>query len=288
MTSEPERRDVSLGTLLTEVFGQQSYVFERIAPLLRAARWRAFIMWGFVINVLVTLVIAIWLWRSGTLRKDWLDLIVPSLIFGGVIYLLSSLLSTWSSIQALIEGAKTSAATSLKAEELQDRLDENFFTNLVKINFKYLDQYYLQTQLQASKSFILCSVAASVSLFVILAGIVMLFLKPNQAQAGYVATAAGTLGEFISAVFFYLYNQTILKMGEYHQKLVLTQNVSLALKISEELPANEQVIARSKLIEYLSKDINFFLTTQPESDAGHDPQSSRSTRNRKLRRMGNR
>jgi hypothetical protein len=52
-------------------------------------------------------------------------------------------------------------------------------------------------------------------------------------------------------------------MGEYHQKLVLTQNISLALKISEELPSAEQVTARSKLIDYLSKDINLFLTARP-------------------------
>ena len=49
----------------------------------------------------------------------------------------------------------------------------------------------------------------------------------------YVVTAAGILSEFIAAVFFYLYNKTIQKMREYHQKLVLTQNISLALKISD-------------------------------------------------------
>jgi hypothetical protein len=90
----------------------------------------------------------------------------------------------------------------------------------------------------------------------------MLFVNQTAKDAGYVATAAGTLGEFIAAVFFYLYNRTITKMGEYHQKLVLTQNVSLALKISDELPSAEQTTARTKLIDYLSKDINVFLTAK--------------------------
>jgi len=94
----------------------------------------------------------------------------------------------------------------------------------------------------------------------------MLFFRQTAKDAGYVATSAGVLGEFIASVFFYLYNRTILKMGEYHQKLVLIQNVSLALKISEELPAAEQVVARSKLIDYLSKDINTFLTS---GSSGH-------------------
>jgi hypothetical protein len=112
----------------------------------------------------------------------------------------------------------------------------------------------------------LCAVASCVSLLVIIAGIVMLFVNQSAKEAGYVATGAGTLGEFISAVFFYLYNRTIMKMGEYHQKLVLTQNVSLALKISEELPPTEQVAARTKLIDYLSKDIDLFLTARPIED----------------------
>jgi hypothetical protein len=146
---------------------------------------------------------------------------------------------------------------------LKENLDDNFFTNLVKINFKYIDQYYLQTQLQADKSFQLCVAAASLSLLVVIAGIVLLYLRQTATAPGYVATAAGTLGEFIAAVFFYLYNRTITKMGEYHQKLVLTQNISLALKISEELPSAEQVVARSKLIDYLSKDVNQFLTSKP-------------------------
>ncbi len=138
-----------------------------------------------------------------------------------------------------------------------------FSRTLVKINFEYIDKYYLQTQLQADKSFLLCAVAASVSFLVVLGGIVLLFVRSNVKEAGYIATASGTLGEFIAAVFFYLYNRTISKMGEYHQKLVLTQNISLALKICEELPSAEQVTARSKLIDYLSKDTNLFLTARP-------------------------
>jgi len=150
-----------------------------------------------------------------------------------------------------------------RTENLQENLEKNFFLNLVKINFEYIDKYYLQTQVQADKSFLLCAVSASVSFLVILGGIVLLFVRSNGKEAGYIATAAGTLGEFIAAVFFYLYNRTIAEMGEYHQKLVLTQNIALALKICEELPSAEQVTARIKLIDYLSKDINLFLTTRP-------------------------
>ncbi|WCN09163.1 hypothetical protein [Marinomonas mediterranea] len=39
------------------------------------------------------------------------------------------------------------------AANLQDTIETDFVTKLVQINFKYLDQYYEQTQNQANKSF---------------------------------------------------------------------------------------------------------------------------------------
>jgi len=156
---------------------------------------------------------------------------------------------------------------TVRANELQEELDKNFFTNLVKINFKYIDKYYYQTQVQANKSFLLSAAAATVSLAVLIAGIIMAYRAANvgsaQQWAGITATIAGVLGQFISAVFFYLYNSTITKMSEYHQKLVLTQNLSLALRITEDLRGDEQMKARVRLIDYLATDINTFLTEIP-------------------------
>jgi Cyanobacterial TRADD-N associated 2-Transmembrane domain len=60
--------------------------------------------------------------------------------------------------------------------KLQATLDEDFFTKLVKINFKYIDQYYLQTQSQADKSFRLSAAVAIVGLLIVIAGIVLMFL----------------------------------------------------------------------------------------------------------------
>src|SRR5262249_13000385 len=77
---------------------------------------------------------------------------------------------------------------------LQEKLEEDFFTKLVKINFKYLDQYYLQTQAQADKGFGLSAAVSVVALLIITAGIVMMFL--GKAEASYVTVAAGVLSEF--------------------------------------------------------------------------------------------
>lgn len=144
------------------------------------------------------------------------------------------------------------------ADELKESIEENFFTKLVQINFKYLDQYYLQTQEQANKSFGLASIAAAVGLIIVIVGIVMMFNR--QTEPAYVTTAAGVLSEFIASIFFYLYNKTILKMSQYHQKLVITQNISLALKITDSMQDDQKAKSLEILVDRLTTDANKFLT----------------------------
>jgi MFS family permease len=145
----------------------------------------------------------------------------------------------------------------LRAERLKESIEEDFFTKLVKINFRYLDQYYYQTQEQANKSFRLSVAAAAVGFGIVIVGIVMMFGK--MTDPAYVTTGVGALSQFVAAVFFYLYNKTILKMGEYHQKLVLTQNIGVALKIAEGLPESAKVQSQQMLIERLTQDVNRHL-----------------------------
>jgi hypothetical protein len=61
-------------------------------------------------------------------------------------------------------------------------------------------------------------------------------------------------------VFFYLYNRTVLKMGEHHKKLVLTQNIGIALKITDLLPHGEKAQAQCALVGQLTFNINQFLS----------------------------
>ena len=143
------------------------------------------------------------------------------------------------------------------SEALQGALEQDFVTNLVRINFKYIDTYYLQTQLQADKSFNFALAAAVVSLALIIFGIVLSLF--GQTSSATVSAGAGILGEFIAAVFFYLYNQTVAKMADYHRKLVFTQNIGLALKISDGLPVDEKTKAQTTLIHTLSNNINEYL-----------------------------
>ncbi len=85
-----------------------------------------------------------------------------------------------------------------------------------------------------------------------------MFIEP-ELEASKITVGAGAFGEFIAAVFFYLYSKSVMKMSEYHQKLVLSQNIAISLKLSEGLPDGEKSDTQKKLIETLTNDVNKYL-----------------------------
>lgn len=152
--------------------------------------------------------------------------------------------------------------TNVQKEELQTTLEDNFFTKFVQINFRYLDAYYLQTKSQADKTFQLTAAVATISVGIVIAGVALMFFGKVEAAA--VTAGAGVLSEFIATVFFYFYNRTIIKMGQYHHKLVITQNIGLAMKIAEGLPESDRIAAQRELIQRLTDEVNRLLTQLPE------------------------
>ena len=46
-----------------------------------------------------------------------------------------------------------------------------------------------------------------------------------------ISAASGIITEFISSIFFYLYNRTVRQLKEYHDSLIAVQNVLLAFKL---------------------------------------------------------
>ncbi len=93
----------------------------------------------------------------------------------------------------------------------------------------------------------------------------------RKRDASYLTTGAGVMSEFIAAVFFYLYNQTITKMGAYHNRLVVTQNVSLALKIADSLEGHARADAHRMLVDRLSANVNWLLTQGEGQPTGGPP-----------------
>lgn len=82
----------------------------------------------------------------------------------------------------------------------------------------------------------------------------------EKVEPSYITCASGVITEFISAIFFYLYNKTVTSMSKYHNKLVLSQNISIALKVADTLPDSDKTKAKNTIIDELLKDVNSYLT----------------------------
>ncbi len=140
---------------------------------------------------------------------------------------------------------------------IQAEIPDDIFENSIKMSYKYLDQYYLQTREHAQRGFF---VTVCISLFgaaLISVGIIGMFC--GYITPSYVTCASGAATEFISAIFFYLYNRTVSSMSKYHNKLVLSQNISIALRVADSLPSDDKTKAKNGIINELLKDVNVHL-----------------------------
>lgn len=144
-----------------------------------------------------------------------------------------------------------------EVENIKDEVQEDLFENSVKMSYKYLDQYYLQTRDQAQKGFWITFCISIFGALLIGGGIIAMFME--KTSPSYITCASGVITEFIAAIFFYLYNRTITSMSKYHNKLVLSHNIAIALKISESLPNEEKLKAKNLIITELMKNVNAYL-----------------------------
>lgn len=135
--------------------------------------------------------------------------------------------------------------------------DSDAYNNLIKLSFKYLDQYYQQTREHAQRGFIATMLVSIFGAVLIMAGIVAMFLGFTESAT--VTSASGIISQFISAVFFYFYNKTVAGMSKYHNKLVMAQNISIALAAADSLPEDRQAEEKVAIIEELIKNINEIL-----------------------------
>ena len=143
---------------------------------------------------------------------------------------------------------------SRKAEitRILDSPEGDYFERLVKINVENLSAYYVTVKSHANKSFLSSLVVGLVGFGFIGWGMT-LSMKGGQ-NALPVATLSGVSGvatEFISAVFFYLYNKTVRQMKEYHDSLLAVQNILLSFKLVGEMDALEKPGMIAVMINYL-------------------------------------
>lgn len=151
-----------------------------------------------------------------------------------------------------------------ETKAIKEEVDEDVFENSIKLSYKYLDEYYAQTREQAKNGFYVTVFVAIFGAFLIAGGVIIMFM--GKTEPAYVTCTAGVLTEFISSIFFYLYNKTIMSMRNYHDKLVLSQNVSIALKVADSIEDEEKTRSKVKIIEELLKNINSYLVTNNSTE----------------------
>lgn len=113
-----------------------------------------------------------------------------------------------------------------------EQTSASYFDALVRINIDNLGEYYALVKLHTQKSFNASIIAGGVGFMLIICGIIISFLDITHTQTiSYITTASGIITEFIASIFFYLYNKTVLQMKEYHDSLIMAQNILLAFKV---------------------------------------------------------
>ena len=147
-----------------------------------------------------------------------------------------------------------SAILGYESQNIQEKVDEDIYESSIKMSYKYLDQYYLQTREQAGKGFLITLCVAVGGAIIIAVGIIAMFL--GKAEPAYLTTACGVITEFIASIFFYLYNRTVQSMGDYHNKLVLSQNIAIALKVSDSISPAKQDEVKAEMVKELLSNIN--------------------------------
>lgn len=193
-------------------------------------------------------------------------LVIPlSAVYALILYL----------IETNIHTRLTKLENGIEAMENEIRIQqvsEDIYKHSIKMSYEYLNQYYEQTRKQAENGFRITMNVAIGGGIIIALGILAMFL--DQMEPAYITTATGVIIEFIASIFFYLYNRTMQNMGDYHNKLVLSQNIAIALEVVKDIEGEEQNNVKSHMVKELLRDINTHINeNKPErkSDSVEHP-----------------
>jgi len=135
-------------------------------------------------------------------------------------------------------------------DKLENATGDDIFKYILLINVSALEGYVAQTRIQAQQSFNLSKIIAIVG-FLLLGIAICLsiwatYSSNTSLSAAYLSSIAGVLTEFISGVFFYLYNKTLQQINLFHDKLVLMQQTSMSF-LATSLVADEAKRDQAKL-----------------------------------------
>ena len=142
----------------------------------------------------------------------------------------------------------------ITADPTASSITKGFFKELVGFNIEYLRAYNALIKDHTQKSFLVSIVSGIFGFGLIMTGICLGFLDKNNLtnNLAYLSAASGIIIEFISGIFFYLYNKTVRELKEYHNSLLDVQNVLLSFNIVQDLEGETKAEMLSQMISSLS------------------------------------
>ncbi len=142
------------------------------------------------------------------------------------------------------------------ADKLERATDgKDIFKFFLLINVSAIETYVTQTRLQAQLSFRLCKHVALASFVLLFIGVGLGILGPligKDLSAAKLVSLAGVLSQFISGVFFYLYNRTLQQFNLLSDKLSAAQEIAISLlansSISDQTKRDDCSVSLVKLL----------------------------------------
>jgi len=180
---------------------------------------------------------------------------IAALFYFGLIYAIILAKSSQRK-QSLREELVSLEAKKNIIRPIENDVAPTYFDRLVDINVSNLSDYYRMVKEHTDKSFLASISAGCIGFTLIITGLIIGFTDfENSKSIAFLSAGSGVIVEFISGVFFYLYNKTTLQLKGYHDSLVNIQNVLLSFKIIEDTTDSSTKLEMTKsMIAALNKN----------------------------------
>ena len=133
--------------------------------------------------------------------------------------------------EQLHERAKKGIETrEIYTTKLAESPQDDIFKYFLLVNLSAIETYVSEARLQAQSSFKLCKKVAYLSFLLIASGVLLglwAWTNGKDLTLAQLTGLAGILTQFISGVFFYLYNKTLEQVNRFSDKLSNTQELAL-------------------------------------------------------------
>ncbi len=213
----------------------------------------------------------------GSFLPSILQISPRTLGFVSVVFGLSYIVAKEVTYQAILGRSKADLEFLKDRKRILTRLsgpsqtdgESSYFDSLVSINVENLAAYYTLVKVHTNKSFNVAVGVGIVGFLFIVVGLAVGFSDAKNATLTYISSGAGVITEFISGVFFYLYNRTVRQMKGYHDSLLSVQNVLLSFKLVGDTKDEKE---KAKMVAQM---LGYLIGKQPSHAPGEDDPAER-------------